>query len=354
MGRRKKLTEAEIENTQTTLTIEDSNQAESEEAELLAETDSEVIAEETPAEEEEKEETEAVTEEVLAEESGKKPRKPRKPRAKKVETVAVAEEKAEVKTEERKASDDSEAKEAKAEEKPKVEDSKKEAKRAKEEARLSESWKKLEAEKAQVRARQAELEKKIEELESKNDPTSPSPDALRKYAREWENEGRDDLAKAARQQADLLEQKAKSQSEKEERQKREFTEQWGSSVRRMIEENPELKDEESPFAKRVVSLLKSEDAELRKLLNTSPNGFAYATQIARMQEAAEASEALRKEVETLRKENTEFRKKTSLSASSTAKAPKRKSFEEMSWSEQEEFLRRNASDADKLGVLVGD
>ena len=264
------------------------------------------------------------------------------------ESAPKAEEKAEVKTEERKASDDSEAKETKAE------DSKKETKRAKEEARLSESWKKLEAEKAQVRARQAELEKKIEELEAKNDPTSPSPDALRKYAREWENEGRDDLAKAARQQAEMLEQRAKSQAEKEERQKREFTEQWGSSVRRMIEENPELKDEESPFAKRVVSLLKSEDAELRKLLNTSPNGFAYATQIARMQEAAETSEALRQEVETLRKENTEFRKKTSLSASSTAKAPKRKSFEEMSWQEQEEFLRRNASDADKLGVLIGD
>lgn len=269
-----------------------------------------------------------------------------------IESAPKAEEKAETKTEERKASDDS--KEPKAEEAPKAEDSKKETKRAKEEARLSESWKKLEAEKAQVRARQAELEKKIEELETKNDPTNPSPEALRKYARDWENEGRDDLAKAARAQADLLEQRAKSQADKAERQKRDFNEQWGSNVRRMIEENPELKDEESPFAKRVVSLLKSEDEELRKLLNSSPNGFSYATQIARMQEAAEASEALRKEVETLRKENTDLRKKTSLSTSSTAKAPKRKSFEEMDWKEQEEFLRRNASDADKFGVLIGD
>ena len=102
MGRRKKLTEAELENTQTTLTIEDSNQAESEEAELLAETDSEVIAEEIPEEEEEEEEEEAkeetveATAEVVAEEPVKKPRKPRKPRAKKVETIAVAEEKAEI------------------------------------------------------------------------------------------------------------------------------------------------------------------------------------------------------------------------------------------------------------------
>ncbi|NBX75984.1 MAG: hypothetical protein EBQ92_05475 [Proteobacteria bacterium] len=84
MGRHKKLTEAELENTQTTLTIEDSNQAESEEAELLAETDSEVVAEVEAAEE------------VVAEEPVKKPRKPRKPRAKKVESVAVTEEKAEV------------------------------------------------------------------------------------------------------------------------------------------------------------------------------------------------------------------------------------------------------------------
>jgi len=198
-------------------------------------------------------------------------------------------------------------------------------------------------------------EKKIEELEQKSDPTSPSPETLRKYAREWENEGRDDLAKAARAQADALEQKSKVNAEKEERRKRDFTEQWSSNVRRMIDENPELKDEESPFAKRVVGLLQNEDGELRRLLNTSPNGFAYATQIALMQEAAEASEALRSEVETLKKENTELRKKTSLSAGSTAKAsPKRKSFEEMSYQEQEEFLRRSASDSDRLGVLIGD
>lgn len=71
MGRKKKLTEAELENTQTTLTIEDSNQAESEEAELLAETDSEVIAEVAP------EETEAI-EAAPEEEPVKKPRARRK------------------------------------------------------------------------------------------------------------------------------------------------------------------------------------------------------------------------------------------------------------------------------------
>jgi len=81
MGRKKKLTEAELENTQTTLTIEDSNQAESEEAELLAETDSEVVAEAAP------EETEAV-EATIEEEPVKKPRARRK-RTPEIEEVVV-------------------------------------------------------------------------------------------------------------------------------------------------------------------------------------------------------------------------------------------------------------------------
>lgn len=246
---------------------------------------------------------------------------------------------------------------SKAEEKPKETKSedKKEAKKAKEEARLAESWKKLEAEKAAVRAKQAELEKRLEESERANDPTTPaSPERLRQYAKEWENEGRDDLARAARQQADLIEQRMKINSERTERAQRNFNETWASNVRKMISENPDLRDEESDFAKRVVGILRSEDTELRKLINSSPNGFAYATQIAKMQKAAEDSEVLRTELESLKKENADLRKKTSLSASGSQTPAKRKSFEEMSYQEQEEFLRRNASDSDRLGVLIGE
>ena len=68
MGRKKTMTEAELENTQTTLTIEDANQAEAEEAELLAET--------------EVEEIEEVKEEA--------PKRQRKPRAKKTEEIIEA------------------------------------------------------------------------------------------------------------------------------------------------------------------------------------------------------------------------------------------------------------------------
>ena len=263
------------------------------------------------------------------------------------ESAPKAEEKQEI-NQERKAS------EASKEEADKSEDSKKEIRRAKEEARLAESWKRLEAEKAQVRELQAQLQRVREEVERSNDPTNLKPDDLRKYAKQWDDEGRDDLAKAARHHADVIEKKMKDQSERQERNLRDFKENWDSNIRRALSDNPELADTSSPLAQKVAYILHNEDPEVKRLIHSSPNGIIYATQIARMMEAAEASEALRNEVEILRKENSEFRKKTSLSASSPSKAPKRKSFEEMSWQEQEEFLRRNASDADKLGVLIGD
>jgi len=230
----------------------------------------------------------------------------------------------------------------------------KDIKRVREEARLSESWKRLEAEKAQVRAIHAELQRKAEEAQKASDPTSPAkPEELRKFAREWEEEGKDDLARNARLHAEKLEQKLRSDAERGEKKVREFNDTWQSSVQRMIAENPELKDETSDLGRRVISLLKSDDAELRTLINSTQNGFIYATQIAKMQKAAEDSEALRTEIESLRKENGDLRKKTSLSASGSQKPAKRKSFDEMDSRQQEAFLRSMAVDSDS-GVLVGD
>jgi|694.fasta_scaffold150120_3 hypothetical protein len=107
MSRKKNLNESELENTQTTLTIEDSNQIESQEAELIAETDAEEAQaapkarrSRKPKKEEVEPEADAVTEAVEAAEENTKTedvpletseeeitpkRKPRKPRAKKVE-----------------------------------------------------------------------------------------------------------------------------------------------------------------------------------------------------------------------------------------------------------------------------
>lgn len=86
MGRRKKLTEAELENTQTALTIENTHQSESEEAELLSELDTEasVVTEESIEASEEGPVAEAAVAPTT-----KKARKPRTPKAKEVKEEAV-------------------------------------------------------------------------------------------------------------------------------------------------------------------------------------------------------------------------------------------------------------------------
>lgn len=76
MGRRKKLTEAELENTQTALTIDSAQQSESEEAELLAE--SEPAVEEVEAIQAEEEEPALEAQEIVT--APKKARKPRSPK----------------------------------------------------------------------------------------------------------------------------------------------------------------------------------------------------------------------------------------------------------------------------------
>ncbi|NBX93614.1 MAG: hypothetical protein EB078_08505 [Proteobacteria bacterium] len=113
MGRRKKTTEAELENTQTTLSIEDSNRVESEEAELIAETEAEESLEidnehetetkKTSSKRTKKEisEIDEVTAAVDAAEASQEApsehqeevspkRKPRKPRAKKTDAETAA------------------------------------------------------------------------------------------------------------------------------------------------------------------------------------------------------------------------------------------------------------------------
>jgi hypothetical protein len=87
MGRKKKLTEAELENTQTALTIENTHQSESEEAELLSELDTEasVVSEDSI----EASDVSTVTEEVALAAPAKKARKPRTPKAKEVKEEPV-------------------------------------------------------------------------------------------------------------------------------------------------------------------------------------------------------------------------------------------------------------------------
>lgn len=231
-------------------------------------------------------------------------------------------------------------------------------KQAKEQARLADSWKRLEEEKAAVRKQAEELRLAKERAEDEAiKSVAPNqqytPEQYRKFASQWENEGRDDLAKQARIMADSLEKAQSLIKDRNERKERELNEIRQSNARRVIDENPELKDQGSQLYKTLSEIANSEDEGIRNFLNTHPNGLIYAAQIAKMKVAAESAATLKTEVEKLKAENEQFRKRLSVGESTPSKPSKgKKSFDQMDSKEQEQFLSKLVREADE-GVLLG-
>jgi hypothetical protein len=228
---------------------------------------------------------------------------------------------------------------------------------AKDQARLSESWKKLEEEKALVRKQAEELrlaKEKAEEdaIKSVAPDMSSSPEDLRRYARDWENEGKDDLASEARKMADQIDRAQKLKSERDERIAKQQNEIRATNARRLMEDNPDLKNQDSTLYKALAEIVNNQDTELREFFSKSPNGLVYGTQIARMKLAAESAASLQDEIATIKKENEELKKKLSLGSSTGSKPSKgKKEFEDMDYKEQEAFLKKMLSESDS--VLAG-
>lgn len=228
---------------------------------------------------------------------------------------------------------------------------------AKDQARLAESWKKLEDEKAAVRKQAEELklakEKAEEEaIKSVAPDMSSSPEDLRRYARDWEQEGKDEVAAEARRMADQIEKAQKLKAERDERLTKEQNEIRATNARRLLEDNPDLKNQDSPLYKALTEIVNNQDAELKDFFARSPHGLVYGTQIAKMKIAAESAASLQEEIATIKKENEELKKKLSLGSSTGSKPVKaKKDFEEMDYKEQEAFLKKMLSESDS--VLAG-
>jgi hypothetical protein len=125
-----------------------------------------------------------------------------------------------------------------------------------------------------------------------------------------------------------------------------------TNARRLVEDNPDLKNQESPLYKALSQVINNEDRELKDFFARSPNGLVYGTQIAKMKLAAESAASLQEEIATIKKENEELKKKLSLGSSTGSKPTKaKKDFEEMDYKEQETFLKKMLSESES--VLAG-
>lgn len=234
----------------------------------------------------------------------------------------------------------------------------KQAKLEKEQARLSESWKRLEEEKAAVRKDADALlqERKRIEDEAINtiarNPAS-SPSELRKFAEEWEQEGRPELAAEARKQADGIEKAQQILGDRNQRAQRDFAEQRAAAAREVTAQYPEILDTNSEI-RRTAEQLAAYDPLVSSFVAANPKSVVLLAHVAKMKMEADSAASLSQEVAKLKSENEQLRKNLSVGESMPSKPSRsRKTFDQMGDKEQEDFLRKIAQEADEGLISMG-
>jgi chromosome segregation ATPase len=242
-------------------------------------------------------------------------------------------------------------------EEPSEEQSKSKYSRAKKsQDRANKSWKEINAEKDRVKAEKAELDKQKAEFEAqKNDAFSEiqqrkdaaqfTPEDYELIAQEYQEEGRDDLAKLATE-------KAQTARETIEQQKvlaaqRTVMEQWELNLSQNVKDNPELKDQDSELYKYVSELL-----DRKKILATYPEGINDAVEAAKAFMKANRVDELETENSKLQKELKELNEKTQLNGSTVDQSGRSESFDRLTPSRQRNELLKMVKDADARGFVL--
>ena len=242
-------------------------------------------------------------------------------------------------------------------EEPSEEQSKSKYSRAKKsQDRANKSWKEINAEKDRVKAEKAELDKQKAEFEAqKNDAFSEiqqrkdaaqfTPEDYELIAQEYQEEGRDDLAKLATE-------KAQTARETIEQQKvlaaqRTVMEQWELNLSQNVKDNPELKDQDSELYKYVSELL-----DRKKILATYPEGINDAVEAAKAFIKANRVDELETENSKLQKELKELNEKTQLNGSTVDQSGRAESFDSLAPDKQRNELLKMVRDADQRGLVL--
>jgi len=169
-------------------------------------------------------------------------------------------------------------------------------------------------------------------------PLQPGPDTFtadeyESVAKEYEAEGRDDMAEIARQKAVKL--KETSVNEKT-AGKAEFERAWNQNLMQVVEENPDLKDANTELYKVTAEIINR-----RPQLKGYADGIKDAVEHAKMALRARELDATKIRLQEQEKQIAELNKKLAPSSGEPGgSAGGEKSFDEMTDKEQENFLRR--------------
>lgn len=213
----------------------------------------------------------------------------------------------------------------------------------KEQERRDRSWQKLEEEKAQLRKEREELEaarQKTDKAAQPRDDTGYSADDYDGAAKQFDAAGETEMAAKARAKAQELRQSA--QTRQSEAQVNDFRQKWTETVNKVLDEKPELKDMNTPLAKKVQEALKANPH-----FSATPDGFRRLVEHVELQDKAASVPGLQAEVEKLTKEIDRLNKALSVGGSGPAQRPGVKSFDDMTAVEREAELTRMAEEADR-------
>ncbi|HTI69667.1 MAG TPA: hypothetical protein VMF06_06860 [Candidatus Limnocylindria bacterium] len=167
--------------------------------------------------------------------------------------------------------------------------------------RAGKSWDELEAEKAKLaedrRILDTERQRAAEEVAKRQAQSKVGyrPEQYESLARQFEAEGRADLAKLAVEEAARL--RTEEQHARAEEARLGLVKSWTGNLNAMMEKHADLKDPKSEVHQRVDQLLKK-----RPVLFTYPEGIIDAVEAVKAHLAGAKAEALQKEVTALKQQ----------------------------------------------------
>ena len=222
--------------------------------------------------------------------------------------------------------------------------------------RANKSWKEVNAAKEELKAEQAKLAEERQQLEAKKadafseiqqrkEAAQFTPDDYEQIAKEYREEGRDDLAELALQQA----QTARDTIQQQEvlNAQRTVMEQWESNLSQQVKDNPELKDQDSELYQYTSELL-----DRKKILATYPEGINDAVEAAKAFLKAKKADDLEAEVNRLKKENEELNGKLQLNGTTVDQSGRLESFDDMTAERQRSELLKMVKDHDQRGAVI--
>ena len=222
--------------------------------------------------------------------------------------------------------------------------------------RANKSWKEVNAAKEELKAEQAKLAEERQQLEAKKadafseiqqrkEAAQFTPDDYEQIAKEYREEGRDDLAELALQKA----QTARDTIQQQEvlNAQRTVMEQWEANLSQQVKDNPELKDQDSELYQYTSELL-----DRKKILATYPEGINDAVEAAKAFLKAKKADDLEAEVNRLKKENEELNGKLQLNGTTVDQSGRLESFDDMTAERQRSELLKMVKDHDQRGAAI--